>query len=271
MQYKPRKLDGEVYSVKAIDRAIQVLNCFSSGSGQFTLGELAALTGLPKPTLFRILQTLEKNRFVSYDAASSKYCLGMRLFELGGVAFSSMSLRQTASKFVDALVLHTKFPAMVGILAEGELVYIDGRPGNGHVQLFGAQIGKRNPPHYGAVGKSLMAYLPNDEVDALLGRYPLHQIAPRSITDHALFKRSLQETRDKGYAYEEGELVEGVIGIAAPVRNHLGKVVAAVGMIFPAFRADDRRKKKITGLVTDAAMKISQAMGFVGIADDGRP
>jgi IclR family transcriptional regulator, KDG regulon repressor len=271
MKFKPRKLDGEVYSVKAIDRAIQVLNCFSSDPGQFTLGELAALTGLPKPTLFRILQTLEKNRFVSYDAGTSKYCLGMRLFELGGAAFSSMSLRQTASKFVDVLVMHTRCPAMVGILAEGELVYIDGRPGSGHVQLFGAQIGKRYPPYYGAVGKALMAHLSNDEVDALLSRYPLQQIAPRSITDHIGFKRSLQEIRDKGYAYEEGELVEGVIGIAAPVRNHLGRVVAAVGMVFPAFRADDKKRERMTGLVTETAMKISQAMGFMGIMSDGHP
>jgi len=116
----------------------------------------------------------------------------------------------------------------------------------------------------GAVGKALMAYLADAEVEELLARYPLRKTAAKSITDPAIFRKHLCETRQKGYAYEEGELVEGVIGIAAPIRNHLGKVIAAVGAVFPAFQADNQKKRRMTELVREAAAKTSEAMGYTG-------
>jgi DNA-binding IclR family transcriptional regulator len=130
MKFKPRRLQSESYSIKSIDWAIRVLGCFSFERGHLTLGQLSGLTGFPKPTLFRILLTLGKNRFVSYNPTSGQYSLGMRLFELGEVAVSSTSLRQEASRFLDALEMETGYPALLGILDEGELVYIDGRAGN---------------------------------------------------------------------------------------------------------------------------------------------
>ncbi len=264
MKYKPRKLESDSYSVKSIDRALEILGCFTFERCHLNLGELKELLGLSKSTLFRLLQTLAKNRIVSYDPNSNRYSLGMRLFELGEIAVSSTTLRQIASPFLDFLEAESGYPALVGILDEGELVYIDGRPGRKPVPLFGTRHGKRQPPHRGAVGKALMAYLPDGEIDPLLGRYPLQRLTPRSITDTSKFKESLDEVRQMGYAYEEGELVEGVIGIAAPVRNHAGKVVASVGVVFPAFQADKKKKVHMTRLVKDAARKSSEAMGYTG-------
>ena len=262
MKYKPRTLNTESYAVKSIDRAFLILGAFSFERPHLTLGELNELLGLSKATLFRILQTLVKNRTVSYDPGSNKYSLGVRLFELGEVAISSMSLRQAASRFLDDLESDGGYPALVGILTEGELVYIDGRRGSHPVPLFGTRHGKRQPPHIGAVGKALMAYLPDGEVDELLARYPLKKVAARSVTDPLVFKEHLRETRRKGYAYEEGELVEGVIGIAAPIRNHLGKVIAAVGAVFPAFQTDNKKKQQMIRLVRETAKGVSEAMGF---------
>lgn len=267
MKYKPRTLETDSYSVKSIDRAVGILGCFTFDRDHLTLGELKELCGLSKSTLFRILQTLVKNRVVCYDPASMEYALGVRLFEFGEIAVSSMSLRKVASRFLDALEMDSGYPALVGILDEGELVYIDGRRGREPVPLFGTRHGKRQPPHIGAVGRALMAYLPVSRVDELLARYPLKKIAPRSITDPAKFKESLRQVRKKGYAYEEGELVEGVIGVAAPIHNHAGNVIAAMGAVFPAFQADSKKKERMTRLVTAAGRKISEAMGFAGLAN----
>ncbi len=264
MKHKPRTLDSDSYAVKSIDRAFQILNGFSFERTSLTLGEFNDLVGLSKPTLFRILQTLVKNRIVSYDSGSGKYSLAVRLFELGEIAISSMSLRQAASPALDDLEKKGGYPALVGILTDGEMVYIDGRRGRYPVALFGTHHGKRQAPHVGAVGKALMAYLPDADIEELLMKYPLKRTAARSITDPTIFKGHLRETRRKGYAYEEGELVEGVIGIAAPIRNYLGKVIAAVGTVFPAFQADSQKKRRMTELVTEAATKISEAMGYTG-------
>ena len=256
------------YSIRAIDRAIQVLGCFSFQRKEHTMGELARETRLSKSTVFRILQTLEKHKWVVYDPPSNRYSLGMKLLELGGIVFSSLSLRKAASPFLDQLEARINHTVLIAVLEGGELVYIDKREGDEPIRLT-SEIGKRRPPFFGMLGKTLMAYLPEKEVDELLRRYPLEKVAPRSITDPKRFKRSLKEIRERGHAYEYSEAVEGVIGIAAPVRNHLGKVVAAIGTAFPAFSVDDRRIKEIIHLVTDTGQEISLSLGFIELLKEG--
>ena len=256
------------YSIRAIDRAIQVLDCFSFQQKDHTMGELARETRLSKSTVFRILQTLEKHKLVVYDPPSNRFSLGMKLLELGGIVFSSISLRKAASPFLDQLEARINHTVLIAILEGGELVYIDKREGDEPIRLT-SEIGKRRPPFFGMLGKTLMAYLPEKEVDELLRRYPLEKVAPRSVTDPRKFKRSLKEVREKGYTHEYSEAVEGVIGIAAPIRNHLGKVVAAIGTAFPAFSADDRKIQETIRLITETANEISVALGYIAPSKDG--
>ena len=256
------------YSIRAIGRAIQVLDCFSFQQKDHTMGELARETRLSQSTVFRILQTLEKRKLVAYDPPSNSYSLGIKLLELGGIVFSSISLRKAASPFLDQLEARINHTVLIAILEGGELVYIDKRAGDEPIRLT-SEVGKRRPPFFGMLGKTLMAYLPEKEVDELLRRYPLEKVAPRSITDPRKFKRNLKEIREKGYTYEYSEAVDGVIGIAAPVRNHLRKVVAAIGTAFPAFSVDDRRIKEIIHLITDTAKEISSSLGFIELSKEG--
>ena len=268
MKHPQTVRESPSYSIRAIDRAIQVLGCFSFQQKDHTMGELSRETRLSKSTIFRILQTLEQHKWVVYDPPSNRYSLGMKLLELGGIVFSSLSLRKAASPFLDQLEARLNHTVLIAILEGGELVYIDKREGDEPIRLT-SEIGKRRPPFFGMLGKTLMAYLPEKEVGELLRRYPLEKIAPRSITDPKRFKRSLKEIRERGHAYEYSEAVEGVIGIAAPVRNHLGKVAAAIGTAFPAFSVDDRRIKEIIHLVTDTAQEISLSLGFIELLKEG--
>ena len=265
MKRSKKHQNADTYSIRAIERAIQLLNCFSFQQKEHSMGELSALTSLSKSTVFRILQTLEKHKFVAYDPQSGRYSLGMKLFELGGVVFSSLSLRKAASPFLDHLGAKVNHTVLMGILEDGELVYIDKREGNEPIKLT-SEIGKRRPPYFGMLGKTLMAYLSEIEVDNLLKKYPLEKVAPNSIIDIKKFKKSLNEIREKGYTYEYSEAVEGVIGIAAPIRNYSRKVVAAVGTAFPAFSVDDRKINGIIQLVTETAKEISMALGNVNVS-----
>jgi DNA-binding IclR family transcriptional regulator len=260
-----RLREADFYSIRAIERAIKVLNCFSFQEKEHTLGELGQLTNLSKSTVFRILQTLKKHKFIAYDPLSNRYFLGIKLFELGGIIFSSLSLRKAASRSLDQLEAKLNHIAVVGILDEGELIYIDKREGNDPIK-FTSEIGKRRPPYFGMLGKTLMAFLPGDEVDALLSRYPLEKIASQSITNRKKFKNSLKEIREKGYTYEHSEAWEGVIGIAAPIRNHLGKVVAALGVGIPDFTPDNREIEETVGLVNETAKEISVGLGFIQVS-----
>jgi IclR family KDG regulon transcriptional repressor len=262
MKYKTRTLKADNYSIRAIDRAVQVLSCFSFGQQKLSLGDFAQMTGLSKPTLFRILQTLEVNRFVSYDPESNHYSLGMKVFELGRICFSSMTLNGVAPRFIEAFASKSLYPVAMAVLSEGEVVYIDERKGTENVHLFGTEVGSRQPPHHGSHGMLLMAYLSEEEVDRLLQAYPLMKRASRSITDPSQFKERLQEIREKDYIYEESELVEGLAAVAAPIRNHIGKVIASVGTVLPSALATPTKVRRIVRLSLETAKAISEALGF---------
>ena len=265
MKSEIKRLRGaDFYSIRAVDRAIQVLNCFSFQEREHTLGELARLTKLSKSTVFRIIQTLEKQKFITFDPFSNRYSLGMKLFELGGIIFSSLSLRKAASRFLDQLEAKLNHIVLMGIFEEGELVYIDKREGSDLFQVT-SEIGKRRPPYFGMLGKTLMAFLSEDEVDDLLKRYPLQKVGPRSITNPKKFKNSLRDIRKKGCICEYGEAWDGIIGIAAPIRNYLNKVVAAVGTALPAFSATDQIVKETIHFVNETANGISAALGLIEI------
>lgn len=258
-----RRVESETYTVRAIDRAMKVLACFSFQRQRLTLGDFAGMTGISKPTLFRILQTLEINRFVSYDAESGRYSLGLKALELGRIAFSGFSLNTVAGPFMDALVSEGSSRVAMAVLSDGEVVYVDERRGPEFVPLTGTEIGQRRPPHHGAHGMALMACLPDGDVDQLLRRYPLVKRASGSITDPEEFKRRLKEVREKGYAHGESEVEEGRIAAAAPVRDHVGKVVASVGVsALSSSGREAEQKTELIRAVVDAATKISEALGF---------
>ena len=249
------------YSIRSIERALKVMDCFSSEKNLLTMAELAHLTNLSKSTVFRILQTLEKYRLISHDPESNCYCLGMKLFELGAIVSSTLSLKKVASRYLDQLEEKLNHTILMGILDEGELVYIDKREGKEALKLT-SEIGKRRPPYYGMLGKTLMAYLTEEEVDSLLKKYPLQKVASRSITDPKKFKKSLKEIQKKGYTYEWSEAVEGVIGIAAPIRDHQGKVVSAIGIAIPKFNREKINLGEIIKIVIASANDISKALGY---------
>ncbi len=219
------------------------------------------MTKLSKSTVFRIIQTLEKHRLLTFDSLSNRYSLGIKLFEFGGIIYSSLSLRRAAARFLDQLAAANNHLVLMGVLKEDELVYIDRREGKDRF-IVTSEIGRRRPPHYGMLGKALMAFLPEEKVDELLMRYPLEKIASRSITDPGKFKNNLKQIRRRGYSYEHNEVWDGAIGIGAPIRNYRGEVVAAVGTAFAAFNIDDRRIKEIIRLVIQTADEISAALGL---------
>jgi IclR family KDG regulon transcriptional repressor len=249
------------YSIRAIDRAFHILKCFSLRQKELTLRELVERTGLPKTTVFRILQSLERHRVIAFHPVANHYVLGIKLFELGGIVYSTLKFRSVAAPFLDRLSLKGEHTVLAAILEEGELLYIDHRERKESSRLD-SQIGKRKPPHFGMLGKTLMAYLPSEEVDELLKRYPLAKVAPRTVITPRTFKKHLEAIRASGYTFEDNEATTGMVGIAAPVRNHLGEIIAAVGITFPSFKIDEKMIAEAIATVKETTAEISQALGY---------
>jgi len=254
-----------LYRIQALERALDILDCFSFQNKEMSLSEVVNQTGLNKTTVKRLMANLTTRGYLQQDPKSKRYQLGMRLFELGGIVFSSFSLRKAAAYPMSRLQNATGATVLLGVMMEEQLVYIDKREGNGMIRIS-SDIGWRRPLHYGMLGMVLMASLNSKDVNKILKKYPLEAHTPFSITDEDAFSRCLEKIRKQGYVAEREEAVEGIMGIAAPIRDYSRRVVAALGVALPIVQGGrDDEILRIVGLVRKACDEISDDLGYMKI------
>ena len=220
------------YKVQVIDRVFNILDSFTFENREMTLTDIAKNAGLNKTTAKRLLSNLTRRKYLQWDPKTKKYKLGLRLFELGGIVFSSFSLRKTVEQHMNYFRDKVGATVLLGVILENQLVYIDKREGNGMIRIS-SEIGWRRPLNYGMLGMVLLAYQDPDYVKKILDEYPLKSYTHYSITDKSKFLSRLEEIRKQGYVIETEEAVIGVIGIAAPIRDYTSKTVAALGIALP--------------------------------------
>jgi IclR family KDG regulon transcriptional repressor len=262
---KPLSAENSIYRVQALERALDILDCFNFQNRKLSLSDVVLRTGLNKTTVKRLIANLATRGYLQQDPQTRKYQLGMRLFELGGVVFSSFSLPRAAAYPMTELQNKTGATVLLGVKMEDQLVYVDKREGDGMIRIS-SDIGWRRPLHYGMLGMVLMAGLEPKEVLHILKRYPLEAHTPFSITDVDAFSLRLEEIRMQGYAVEKEEAVEGLTGVAAPIRNHSRQVVAALGIALPTGRRNQNENLAgIVKLVKHACDSISSELGYLKI------
>jgi DNA-binding IclR family transcriptional regulator len=257
--------DKSIYTVQALMRALDILDCFNYQNRVLSLSDIVNRTGLNKTTAKRLLSNLTVRGYLRQDPRSKSYQLGMRLFELGGIVFSSFSLRQAAAQPMNRLQEKTHATVLLGVKIENHLVYIDKREGRDMRQIS-SDIGWRRPLHYGMLGMVLMAYLAPEEARRIIQQFPLEGHTPLSITDDDAFNLRLGKIRERGYLLEREEAVEGVLGVAAPVRDYARQVVAALGIALPVEQGSlNVELDQAIDLVKKACEDISSDLGYLKI------
>ena len=229
---KQIETNNSIYRVQALERALDILDSFDFQNRELSLSNIVNRTGLNKTTAKRLIANLTNRGYLQQIPGTRTYRLGMRLFELGGVVFSSFSLRRSAATPMTGLQIKTGAAVLLGVRMEDQLVYVDKRDGDGMIRIS-SDIGWRRPLHYGMLGMVLMASMEADDVDQILAKFPLEGHTPFSITDAQAFSLRLEEIRNQGYVIEKEEAVEGLIGIAAPIKDYSRQVVAALGIALP--------------------------------------
>ena len=254
-----------LYRIQSLERALDILDCFSFQNKEMSLSDVVNQTGLNKTTVKRLMANLTTRSYLQKDPESKRYQLGLRLFELGGVVFSSFSLRKAAGYHMSRLQNLTGATVLLGTIMEDQLVYMDKRAGSGMIKIS-SDIGWRRNLHYGMLGLTLMAHSSPEEVGNMLKKYPLETYTPFSITDEDTFILRLEKIRKDGYIVEREEAVEGIVGIAAPIRDYSRQVVAALGVALPIGKLnEEERVKKIVDLVKKTTDAISSDLGYLKI------
>jgi len=260
-----RKGKESIYRVQALERALDILDCFSFQDRELGLSELTEKTGLNKTTVKRLISNLTDRGYLQQIPNTKQYRLGMRLFELGGIVFSSFSLRKAAAHYLTRLSDEANATVLMGVMMENEFVYVDKREGRGMIRIS-SDVGWRRPLHYGMLGMVLMAYMDPGHVSQILKQTPLEPHTPYSIIDNHAFSLRLEEIRKNGYVLEKEEAVEGIVGIAAPVRDYSRKVIAAIGAALPLVKTSSKKDlDRIVRLVREACDAISSDLGYLKI------
>lgn len=245
--------------VQALDRALDLLEQLAHHPRGLALGTLASRSGLHKSTTHRLLHTLAQRGYV-LQSEDGVYRLGLRLLQLSSSLLEGIDLRAEARPVLQELLDRTNEVVHLVVMEQGEMVYIDKLEGTQTVRMH-SSVGKRVPAHCTAVGKSILAHLPEPELDRLLAEKGLPRHTPRTITDPEELRRHLRQVREAGYALDLEENEQGIVCVAAPVSNHHGQVVAAISISAPAMRMGGGRIEELIPLVRQAAGRISARLG----------
>jgi IclR family transcriptional regulator, KDG regulon repressor len=246
------------YLLGSLRKGLDVLDCFTRQKS-WSLAELAAALGQPKPTLFRILHTIEAFGYLQKDPETGRYSPGMRLHTLGSAAVRHEQLRWQALPPLQDLARDTGETVHVGILYDGEAICVQAVDGTRLVRMH-AFVGKRTAAHASSLGKVLLAYLPDAEVETLAAR-GLAACTPHTLTDPAALRAALLQVRAQGYALDDEEMEPGLRCIGAPIIDHTGRPCAAVAVSAPASRMDPARIAALVPLVKATAGRISRMLG----------
>jgi len=247
------------YPVGSLETAAAILQTLAAESHEIGMVEVAKLLGLPRSTVHRFLDTLCWLGFVDRDPVTHKYKLGLKLFELGCAVTNQMGFGRLARMYLEELVAVTGETANLGVLAGGgEVIYVD-KVDSPQVLRTGIHIGFKAPLHCTALGKAFLAFLPQPEVDAVLGQH-LSKRTSKSITDPEALRRELLTIRQQGFAVDDEELMTGIRCVAAPIFSRHGQVVAALSVSGPSTRLTLERLKELGPEVIERARRISQIL-----------
>jgi IclR family acetate operon transcriptional repressor len=252
------------YLLASLHRGLEALDCFAERD-TWALSDLAAHLKQNKATVFRVLHTLEAFGYLAKDAATGRYALGLRLQALGAAAMRNEQLRWQALPPLQDLAESTGETVHVGILHEGVVVTVQIVDGTHAVRMHSA-VGKRSPAHASALGKVLMAYLPDAEVDAIVARHGLARFTASTIVSPEALRERLHRVRLDGYAQDEEEIEEGLRCIAAPITDRSGRPSAAIAISAPASRMDAARVAALVPRVKASAARISRMLGSPSMA-----
>lgn len=246
------------YRVQPVAKALSVLAYVAESGRDITLTAVSGALKIPKTTTFRYLQTLVEAGFLRHDSANDKYALGKRFLTIAKADTDISSVRQLARPAMNELMSEFNETVNLAIAREDKIVYIDLVVANRALRMQ-TRIGETHPMHSTALGKAMLAYFPDEELQRYLSQ-PLSERTGRTLVDKASITAQLRRVRNAGYAIETGENEDGAMCIGAPILDEAGYPIAAVSISAPITRMPRQRASQAANQLKEVARAISEKM-----------
>ena len=249
-----------VPGVQALTRGIQIIEAVAGEPRGLRFTALLDRTQLPKGTLHRLLQALVDERLLSFDTSDQVYRLAPRVFQWAHRVWDNFDLRGAAEPELERLRDMTGEAIRLGVLDGPSVLYIDQRELPQPLRLNNG-VGSRAAPHASGLGKAILAHLPLAKRRAMLADMELSRVTPNTIVNVSELSRQLDLIKARGYAISVDEQNTGISSVAAPVLDHRGEPIGAIGVIGPSFRLPEERLHALGRDVIEAARRTSGNFG----------
>jgi IclR family transcriptional regulator, pca regulon regulatory protein len=250
---------------RSLERGLAILSSFNSDRSLIGVSELSRDLDLSRSTAHRYIATLAQLGYLQQDRESKRYRLGPKVLDLGFSAINSMDVREISAPHLQQLSDETGYTVNLAILDDVDVVYIErcrsARPGQREIDL-NLHVGARLPAYCTAMGKAILAFLPDERRDDIIARTDFAPRGPNTFTDPDLFREELGRIRASGVALNDEELAYGLRSIASPIRSRSGEVVAALNLaVHRTMASKEELTARFAPAVTRTARDISSRMG----------
>lgn len=212
-----------------VGKALEVLDQVADFGRPVRFAELLADSTFPKPTLYRLLQTLTSQGMLAYDPDRHTYAPGARLMKFAHAAWSQSTLAQVASPHLQTLSEATGETVHLAQLDSAQVLYLDKRNATQPVEMY-SQAGKVGPAYCTGVGKAMMAFLTEEAADMVIGQQSFHIFTPFTLGSAKALRDELNDIRANGYGFDREEHEPGIICVAMPILSESGRVLGALSV-----------------------------------------
>lgn len=244
-------------AVRSLERTFELLEHLADAGGEMALSELTEVSGLPMPTIYRLMRTLVNHGYVRQEP-SKRYALGPRLIRLGEGA--SRLLGSWARPALTRLVDEVGETANMAVLEGDEAVYVAQVPSRHSMRMF-TEVGRRVLPHCTGVGKALLAQQPEQVVREILGRTKMPARTEHTLTDPDALVAELARIRERGYAVDDEEQEIGVRCVAVPLPG--APALTALSVSGPSARMTHATVAEVVPIMQAVARDFARELGPV--------
>jgi IclR family transcriptional regulator, KDG regulon repressor len=245
---------------QTVQKALNLLEALVRSGQPRRLTELSRQLGLTKPNVYRLLSTLSTLGYVQKDPATSLYSPTLKMWEMGSLLVRDTDLVSVANPRLRKLCEETRESVQLTVFDAGFVVYVDKVDSAQPLKAI-TSIGSRTPASVTSTGKAMLAWMAPEALDLAFAH--VKRFTPLTLMRRRDIEADLEETRARGYAINRGEFRAGVCGLAVPVRDRTGSVVAAIGVWGADKNILGPRREELAQLAMAAARDVSRALGFL--------
>lgn len=245
----------------AVERALAMLEAVAHEPEGLSNAQISRRLEIPKSSASYILRTLEKQGYLHRDGENGKYRVGLKILSLSRGALSGIDVREVALPIMRHLVEKTNLTCHLAILDGPEAVYIEKVEPTGFIRMD-TWVGRRMRVHATSVGKSLVAHIPQEQLEKILADRAMERRTPKTICTLPRLLKELEKVRSQGYAVDDEENNLGARCVGAPIFNQQGKIEASLGLSGTIHQVNEQTMPRILEHLKDAARHISMQLGY---------